>query len=220
MKTQTILNNNSSLISQSDKTWILNNGKGTNQIATWKDLSPYAVPTITKCPTYSQITASSNIASGYEVTVSGSYSNNQCVKYSDIKYALNKQYCSFKYTYKKWTCDFRGLHGDDINHTVFINFYFDIFNDSTMNDYTTMEYEVNEPVTAEYYFTQSNYTISDSWSGYGFTGGEPTYYEAYWDLNDDKYRLNTEIGNYTSIEDTDYRIEYVIDSFTITGYNL
>lgn len=63
-------------------------GKNTNQIATWKDLSPYAVPTTTKCPTYSQITASSNIASGYEVTVSGSYGSNQCVRYNSIRYSI------------------------------------------------------------------------------------------------------------------------------------
>lgn len=63
MKTQTILRkkNDLSLISQTDKTWILNNGTGINQISTFGD-----------------------VAKIHGVTITGSYKANQCIKYSDI----------------------------------------------------------------------------------------------------------------------------------------
>lgn len=62
-------------------------GKNTNQIATNADLYGYQSINNKKCPTYSEII--SQVSSSYNVTISKSevnYQNDQCVRYSDIKY--------------------------------------------------------------------------------------------------------------------------------------
>lgn len=62
--------------------------KETNGIATWSDLgNRFSYSSASKCPTKSEIQA--GIKSGYKVTISGTYSSNQCVKYSSVKVKSN-----------------------------------------------------------------------------------------------------------------------------------
>lgn len=91
MKTQILRKKNDlSLISQTDKTWILNNGAGINQIATWKDLKNYkpnyvTIPsgtTMTKCPTFYQIYLATS--SDYELINRGP--NNKLMKFSELNW--------------------------------------------------------------------------------------------------------------------------------------
>lgn len=94
MKTQTILNNNLSLISQTDKTWILNNGTGKGQICTWADLklnydNKINLPTsanIKKCPTRSEIKSATNSIYDFDHP----NPSNMLIKYSDLSWTMRK----------------------------------------------------------------------------------------------------------------------------------
>lgn len=118
MKTQILRKKNDlSLISQTDKTWILNNGRGTNQIAAFSDIKiyskgQYVIPT--KCLTQDDISTNLNKwldTDKYDFTYNGSFTNiNKLVKYQDLEFKKRPTGIAVSYD----TVDYTGKIYSDI----------------------------------------------------------------------------------------------------------
>ena len=95
-----------SKFNQSDSlSWKLNNGKGTNQIVVWGDISEYckSIPKESKkcIPMYYIPNSRYWLKDDYNLTYSGSYeSGNRLVKYSDLKITKKKHPGIIRYTIK------------------------------------------------------------------------------------------------------------------------
>lgn len=97
-----------SKFNQSDSlSWKLNNGKGTNQIAVWDNISEYCKSTpreLKRCITFGDITNSHYwINDNYIFEYTGSYPSgpySPCVKYSDLKFTKKAPKGIIRYTIK------------------------------------------------------------------------------------------------------------------------
>lgn len=95
-----------SKFNQSDSlSWKLNNGKGTNQLVTFRDMQPWIAPP--QAVTYSHFpitvssgpTGSESLWGTYECT-NHNYASNQCVKYSDLRFTKKASNGIIRYTIK------------------------------------------------------------------------------------------------------------------------